>query len=291
MMRSRRVHPKTDDKILTAWNSLMISAMCKGYQVLGAEKYLRAGEKAVNFLLLNLYVNKKLLRSHRAGKSQIDGYLSDYAFLVSALIDLYESTFKIYYLEMAFEINNILLQRFWDNQHAGFFFTASDQEQLIIRTRNPYDNVIPSGNSVAIANLLRLSAFTGDFRLKEKAEQAANVYANEIQKSPLGFTALLSSLDYFWGQPKEIVIAGDRNSEKAADMITTIYNHYLPNKILAYADSTLLMENRQILSIVKGKTTNGGQVKIFVCENSICQKPFTSSDQFKDFYNSVRNNK
>ena len=167
--RKKRIHPLKDDKILTDWNGLMISAFCKGYQVLGDQKYLTAAQKAVDFLLEKLYIGERILKTYRNGKSHLNGFLSDYAFLVAALIDVYESNFEWKYLRQAIEINDLMLQKFWDESSGGFYFTPIDHERLIVRTRNPYDNAIPAGNSVEVHNLLKLSQFTGDFKLKEQA--------------------------------------------------------------------------------------------------------------------------
>ncbi|MBN2089116.1 thioredoxin domain-containing protein, partial [candidate division KSB1 bacterium] len=143
--RSKRISPGMDDKILTDWNGLMISAFCKGYQVLGDQKYLTAAQKAVDFLLEKLYIGERILKTYRNGKSHLNGYLSDYVFLVAALIYLYESNFQWAYLAKAMEINALMLQKFWDENSGGFFFTPNDHERLIVRTRNAYDNAIPAG--------------------------------------------------------------------------------------------------------------------------------------------------
>jgi len=209
--------------------------------------------------------------------------------LVAALIDLYESDFKWQYLEKAIEINKLMIQKFRDEKAGGFFFTPDDHEQLIVQTRKPYDNAVPAGNSVAVHNLLRLSQFTGDLKLKEQAEQTLKLYTTQMRRSPSGFAVLLGSLDYFWGKPKEIVIAGDRNSKETGEMFAAIYGHYLPNKILAYADPDLL-NKKDVLPIIEGKIAADGVAKIFVCENYVCQSPFLKKDDFEKFYNSLIQN-
>jgi len=284
--RSRRIPSGTDDKILTDWNGLMISALCRGFQVLGDQKYLKAAQKAVDFLLEKLYIDGRILKTYRNGKSHLTGYLSDYAFLIAALIDYYESSFEWAYLKKTIEINHLMIQKFWDDSSGGFFFTSVDHERLLMRTRNPYDNAIPAGNSIAVHNLLKLSQFTGDFKLKEKAEQALKLYTTKMERSPSGFAVLLSSSDHFWGNPKEIVIAGDRSLEKTQEMIAVVHEHYLPNKILAYADPFL---NKEIdeLPVVEGKLSSDGQAKIFVCENYVCQRPFLNKEDFENFYSSL----
>ena len=285
-VRSQRVSPATDDKILTSWNGLMIAAMCKGYQVLGEQKYLNAAQKAIDFLLEKLYIDGLVLRTYRNGKSHLNGYLSDYAFLIAALVDYYESSFEWAYLEKAIEINDLMIHKFWDDSSGGFFFTPDDHERLIVRTRNAYDNAIPAGNSVAVHNLLRLGQFTGDIKLKEKAEQGLKLYTSQMQHSPSGFAVLLSSLDHFWGKPKEIVIAGNRKSEEIVEMIAAVHKRYLPNKIFAYADSSFL-DKKELLPVLEGKISSDGQAKIFVCENYTCQRPFLIKEDFENFYRSL----
>jgi len=285
--RAQRIPPATDDKILTDWNGLMISAFCKGYQILGDQKYFTAAQKAVDFLLEKLYIGGRILKTYRSGKSHLNGYLSDYAFLIAALIDLYESNFQAAYLSRAIEINELMLQKFWDDESGGFFFTPDDHERLIVRTRNAYDNAIPSGNSVAVHNLLKLSQFTGDFKLKDKAEQTLKLFVTQMQRSPSGFAILLSSLDHLWGKPKEIVIAGDRKSADTQEMIAAVHQHYLPNKILAYADPDLAHQEAAALPVIEGKIAQNGQAKMFVCENYACQTPFLKKDEFESFYDSL----
>ena len=227
------------------------------------------------------------MRTFRQGKSQINGYLTDYASLVAALIDIYESSFDIDYLDKALKINELIIQKFWDDVQGGFFFTSSDQKLLLIRSRNPYDNAVPSGNSIVINNLLRLSGFTGDNHLKLKAEQAVALFLSQAKNSPLGFAVLLSALDYFWGKAKEIIISGNRNSNTVQEIVRTIYDYYLPNKVLAFAEKESFKNREELLkklSVIDGKFSNNSYSKIFVCENFTCKKPFTNVEQYKDFY-------
>ena len=289
-VREERILPHKDDKILTSWNGLMSSAMCKGFQVLGDRKYLVTAQKSVDFLLKKLYFHNQILRTYRNGTSHLNGYLPDYAFLVAALIDVYESSFELSYLKHALKINDLMLHKFWDDKQGGFFFTSSDHEKLPTRTRNPYDNPIPSGNSIAVTNLLRLSEFTGNHSFKEKAAQTVKLFAYQIEKSPTGFAALLSALDFFWGKPKEIVITGDQNSTTFADMVTVIHENYLPHKIFAYADSSFSYDNIksiEILPVIEGKISTDGRAKIFVCEDFNCKNPFITIDQYKEYYNAL----
>jgi uncharacterized protein len=288
--RIKRIAPGTDDKIITAWNGMMISAMCKGYQVLKDERYLSSAKKAANFLLIEMYKNGKILRTHRNGKSHLNGYLSDYALIISALLDLYETTFELNYLEKSLELNTLLFQKFWDDKAGGFFFTPSDHEKLLVKTRNASDNAVPSGNSVAVENLLRISEFTSDRSLKEKAELTVKLYLDQVRKYPTGYAYLLGSMDYFWGSPKEIVISGDENSNEVQKMISSIFEKYLPNKVVILANPALFADKENLLKklpIINGKLTKDGSMKVYLCENFTCKSPFTDYKQFLEYYDSI----
>ncbi|MBN1347978.1 thioredoxin domain-containing protein [candidate division KSB1 bacterium] len=300
--RQQRTPPAKDDKILTAWNGFMISAMCKAYQVLADNKYLFAAEKAVAFLLEKMYINDQLMRSHRRGKCQINGYLSDYASLSAALIDLYESTFKFFYLQKALEINQLMLHKFWDHSHQVLYFTASEQNQLLLRTRNPYDNAMPAGNSTALMVMLKLARFTNDEQLEFNARKIIERYSGQLSNSPLAFSALISTLDFAWDKSKEIVVVGirkesrmgrttgnqvDSNNVLSADAMIRRFNQlYLPNKILVYADPELT--DATILSpILKGKSIRNNKPGVLICENSVCKAPLTTIEQINDFHKSL----
>ncbi len=288
--RTKRVAPNTDDKIITAWNGMMISAMCKGYQVLGDERYLSSAKKAADFLHKEMYKDGNVLRTYRNGKSHLNGFLSDYALFISALLDLYETTFDLSYLENGFELNDILIQKFWDEETGSFYFTPSDHEKLLVKTRNAYDNAAPSGNSVTIENLLRIAEFTGDKTLKEKAELSVKLYLDQVQKYPTSYAYLLGSLDYFWGSPKEIVISGDSNSKEVQKMISILFEKYLPNKVVILADPVLFDGKENLikkLGIINGKFSYDGSVKVYLCENFTCKSPLTDQKQFLDYYNSI----
>ena len=161
---------------------------------------------------------------------------------------------------------------------------------MLVKTRNAYDNAVPSGNSVAVENLLRISEFTSDRSLKEKAELSVKLYLNQVKKYPTGYAYLLGSLDYFWGSPKEIVISGDGNSNEVQEIISTMFEKYLPNKVVVLADSGLFGGKENLLKklpIVDGKFSKDGSMKIYICENFTCKSPFTKPEQFSAFYDSI----
>jgi len=285
-VRARRIAPATDDKIITSWNSLMISALCKGYQVLNEPAYLDAAKKAVAFLIEKMYINSVILRIYRKSQRQTPGYLSDYANLTAALLDLYESSFEWVYLQRAIEINELLLNKFWDVNEGGFFFTSSDHERLIVRTRNIFDHATPGGNSVAVHNLFRLSEFTGDGQFRDKAVRTLQAFRDSLETRREAFPMMLCALDFLWGAPKQIVISGDRNSNHFEEMVSAIHSYYLPNKIVAYADSQLETQKQLQLPLLIGKFSSAA-VHVYVCENFTCQQPIQSKSQFDDYYSTV----
>jgi len=193
--REKRVHPHKDDKILTAWNGLMIAALAIGGRVLGIEKYTLAAEKASEFIFSKLVrPDGRLLARYRDGEAAFLAYLDDYAFLIWALIELYETTYKPMYLKKAMELTNDMIKYFWDNKKGGLFIYGSDSEQLITRPKEIYDGAIPSGNSVAALNFLRLSRLTGQQELEEKAHQMFALFGSKIDSMPQGYAFFLTAM-------------------------------------------------------------------------------------------------
>jgi len=230
-VREKRVHPHKDDKILTDWNGLMIAALAKGSQVFQEKKYLDSAKKAIDFILNTLYKKDgRLFHRFREGNADIDAYLTDYEFLTWGLIELYEATFDVRYIKNALELNNVLLKHFWDDYIGGFYLTADDSEELITRQKEIYDGAIPSGNSVALLNLLRLSYITGNVELEEKADTLIRVFADKIRDTPIAYTQFLVATDFTIGPTYSLVIAGDGNANDTKELINLIHSKYLPNK-------------------------------------------------------------
>ncbi len=286
--RTKRTPPMTDTKIITAWNSLMISAFCKAYQVVREDKYLKIAQSAIDNLLKNAFGNNTVFRLGDKKQKTIPGYLTDYAFFVAALIDFYESSFDPYYLIEAVKINQLMMEKFWDESDGGFFFTASDQDEILVRTRKIHDNVIPSGHSVAAANLIRLSQFTGDFSLKKKTERTIKTVTAQLEKYPLSFTYLLTVLESFWSDTNEIVISGKRGTKKTDEMISLISKLYFPNKVVGLLDVHFTDKDKARLDrfkLFEGKYPKDEQSKMYICENQSCQAPITQVADFLTYYN------
>ncbi|MEA1933576.1 MAG: thioredoxin domain-containing protein [Thermodesulfobacteriota bacterium] len=275
--RKKRVHPLKDDKILTSWNGLMIAAFAKGSQVFGDQAYADAAGNAAGFILRNLKRDDgRLLRRYRQGEAAHPGYLDDYAFLTWGLIELYEATFKISCLEEAIALNEAMINIFWDKQGGGLYFTGKGNEPLITRSKDIYDGALPSGNSVAALNLLRLGRLTGNTDLEKKADQLTRFFAAEVAEHPMAYTQLLAALDFMVGPSLEIVIAGDPALETTRAMIRAVRRRFLPNKVLLLRPDGAEGKKLAALSpFVEFMHSVDHQPAVYLCEQYSCKKPIT----------------
>jgi uncharacterized protein YyaL (SSP411 family) len=273
-VRGKRVEPALDDKILAGWNGLMIASLAKGARVLNEPKYTKAASRAADFVLTKMRKDGRLLRTHRKGQSNLTGYLSDYAFFIDGLLNLYEATFDVKWLIEAEALTDLCSKYYFDQQAGGFFFTASDGEALIARTKNPRDGAIPSGNSIHAHNLLRLALLLNRKEFREQAESIFQVFGDAVIRNPGAYERLLCTLDFYYSKPKEIVIASvDAKSSEA--LIQVVYSRYLPNKVVAGVISTGGVATEKV-PLLKGKTPIKGLPTVFVCENYACKKPVQS---------------
>ena len=273
--RENRIHPHKDDKILTDWNGLMIAALVKGAVAFQEEKYLNAAKNATNFLFSNLRESSgKLLHRYKDGASEIQGYLSDYSYLIWGLIELYEATFDISYLKTALELNQIQIDDFWDESIGGFYFTAKNSEKLLTRQKEIYDGAIPSGNSIAMLNLLRLSYITGNHELEEKADILSRVFSDKVKASPLAYTQFLVAIDFAIGPTYSLVIAGNTDAEDTNELISTILNEYLPNKVFMLRRTEQKIPDVDNYSnFVEFFYNLEGKATAYVCINKTCKPP------------------
>jgi len=283
-IREKRVHPHLDDKILTDWNGLMIAALARGARILNEPAYREAAGRGVDFVLNNLCdPDGRLLHRYREGESKIMAHLDDYAFFVWGLIELYEATFESRYLKRALELNETMLEHFWDERVGGFFFTPNDGEDLIVRKKEFYDGAIPSGNAVALLNLLRLARFTGRTDLERKASKIDNAFSDQIRQSPANFTQFLSALDFGVGPSYEVGIVGPAGAKDTVDMIHALNTHYIPNKVVLFRTSDQDSTEIDTLSpFIKSQVSLNGQATAYVCLNHACRKPTTSIKEMMD---------
>jgi len=277
--REERVHPLKDDKILIDWNGLMIAALAKGAQVFNARAFSEAAENAVGFILEKMQrVDGRLIHRYRDGEATVDGNLDDYAFLVWGLIELYEATFDTRYLEEALRLQDDMLEHFWDKESGGFFFKADDGEKLLIRHKDFRDGAIPSGNSVAFLNLIKLSRMTGKTHYEEKAATLARAFSSHEEGTPSHNTMFLTALDFFIGPAYEIAIVGNPNSEETKNMLHAIRTRFVPNKVMLLKEVDQKdLEN--LPGFTKDMKTIDNKTTVYICRNFVCNKPITEIEE------------
>ena len=271
--RQKRIHPHKDDKILTSWNGLMIAALARGAQALHAPEYAQAAVRATDFILNALHrKDGTLLRRYRSGEAAIPGYLDDYAYFVWGLIDLYEATFETKYLKTALELNKQMIENFWDEKGGGLFFGGKRNEQLIAQTKEIYDGATPSGNSVALFNMLRLGRVAGNPGLGKMADQIMKAFGETINQYPSGYTQFMCALDFALGPTKEIVIAGEPDRKDTQQILQEIGKRFLPRKVLllnSLKDKSL----GEIAGFVKEQKPIENKATVYICENYACKAP------------------
>ena len=273
--RENRVHPGKDDKILTDWNGVMIAALAKASQAFDEPGFSKAAKKAADFILSKMRSEKGMLfHRYRDGETAIPGFLDDYSFFIWGLLELYEATFDIHYLKAAIELNEDQRMHFWDNREGGFFMTSEDAGNILVRKKDIYDGAVPSGNSVAMLNLVRLGRIKADPELERKAEAIGQAFSRIIEKGPVGFTMLMSALDFALGPSQEIVIAGDLHAVDTKDMLKALRKEFIPNKVVIFrpdgeSEITHISEYTKNLPGRKGKAT------AYVCRNFNCALPET----------------
>ncbi len=278
-VRAKRTPPGLDDKILTGWNGLMIGSLAKGGRVLDRSEYTRAAADAADFLLRELYQDGRLLRSFRQGKARLKGYLNDYAFLVEGLINLYEATFDVKWLNAAVALTDASVEHFFDDKDGAFFFTASDAGKLIARSKHPQDGPIPSGNSVQAMNLLRLAIMLNRPEYRSKAESIFRALGPQVTQAAGAFERLLCAVDLYHDRVFEIAIIGEPDAPSTRALVRTVYDRYLPNKIVVGARDVV---RETPIALLAGKTRRRGQSTAYVCEHYRCRLPVTTPAQLAE---------
>ncbi len=283
LVREKRVHPHRDDKILTDWNGLMIAALSKAYQVFGNRDYLTPALNAVAFIFRNMYREGKLLHRYREGESGIQGYFTDYVFFIWGLLELYEATFETEYLMSAVELNRHLMERFWDEESGGFYMNSRDSETVLVRRKELYDGALPSGNSVALLNLLKLYYITGERRLKDSVSQMVGAFAETVKGTPIGYTFFLSSIDFNIGPVLQVVIVGEKGNEDTTAMIHALRKHYFPNKVVLFKPSEEKEHTHSVLpEYMKEYKSINGRATAYVCGNFSCSRPTADIPEMLD---------
>jgi uncharacterized protein YyaL (SSP411 family) len=278
--RSKRVWPGRDEKILTAWNGLMISAFAHAGAALMNLPDLHVAARAADFVLTALRTpDGRLYRTAGAGRpAKLNGYLEDYAFLADALVTLYEATFDPKWLRAAIELAEAMRKHFADPNGPGFFFTAADHEQLIARTKDLHDGSTPSGNAMAVTALLLLAALTGRRDLAEPAERALKGYRETMAEHPAASGQMLVALDFYLGPVKQIAIVGPEQNDDTKRALAAIRRTFDPNRVIAFHDPATGAPPAELAPMFAGKEAVGGAVTVYVCENFACRAPLVGAD-------------
>ncbi len=273
-LRAQRPRPHLDDKIITAWNGLMISAFARAAQVLDDPAYLASAQHAAKFLREQMWRDGALRRSYREGASEVPGFAEDYAFLIAGLLDLYEADFDTAHLAWAVELQAKMDALFFDAEHGGYFSTSGADASVLLRMKEEYDGAEPSPGSIAAANLLRLAQLTNDPKLRERADRTLAAASEQLANLPSAAPQMLCALDASLAKPRQIVIAGKRDAADTKALLREVRARLIPNKLVLLADGA---EGQawlgQKLEFIRTATPIDGKAAAYVCENFVCQLP------------------
>ncbi|MGB7203758.1 MAG: thioredoxin domain-containing protein [Pyrinomonadaceae bacterium] len=286
--REKRIKPFRDEKVLTAWNGLMLAAFADAARVLDDANYLEIAKRNAEFICTNLMTGDsaltscgllqnpgRLLRTWKDGKAKLNGYVEDYANVADALVELYQATGEIDYIVEAKRLADAMITEFWDEESGGFFFTSNDHEELIVRNKDFYDNATPSGNSVAADVLLKLAKFTGDERYERFAIATLRLAASQISRHPQGFGRALSALEFHLGETKEVVVVGEKGNELEREA----QGKFLPDAVVVLSSEP--EAHAATIPLLKDRGMIDGKATAYVCENLVCQRPVTSVDDLR----------
>ncbi|MBU0474785.1 MAG: thioredoxin domain-containing protein [Bacteroidetes bacterium] len=272
--REKRVHPYKDDKILTDWNGLMIAALTKTARVLDNNNFKSAAIKAMEFVLTKMKDDdSRLLHRYRDGEFSIQATLDDYAFVIWGLLELYETTFDIYYLKTAVELQEVQNKYFWDETNFGYFLTASDAEKLLTRSKDIYDGAIPSGNSVSFNNLLKLGKLTANSNNENMASQMSISFSNSVNRAPSGTTMMLQGINFALGNSAEVIVVAEEENNATKEIIQKLNQLFIPNKVVLFKTKSNQTELAEIAPFTKDYEIEAGEPLIYVCKNYNCNLP------------------
>jgi uncharacterized protein YyaL (SSP411 family) len=270
-MREKRVRPEKDNKILADWNGLMIAALARASQVFSEPQYLLAAVKASKFILEKMKGKSgTLYHRYAKGEKAIDGFLDDYAFLGWGLLEIYETGFEDRYLQAALELTKTMVARFWDEKSGGFYFTAKDTENAVARRKEVYDGALPSGNSVALLNLLRLARLTGELTYEEMASQIIKVFSEEVKRAAAAHTFMLLGVDFAFGPTYNVILVGDPHEDSMQSMLKALKANYLPNMVVSL---------RQAGAAGLGYEKIEDKATAYVCRDQMCLPPTNKAEK------------
>jgi uncharacterized protein YyaL (SSP411 family) len=277
-VRGRRVWPGRDEKILTAWNGLMISALSLAGATFGEPRYTAGAARAAAFILEHVRKSDgRLLRTTAVGSPpKLDAYLEDYSFLIDALVSLYQATFEARWVREAVRLAEVMIADFADPA-GGFFYTATGHEQLITRTKDSFDGSTPSGNAMAATGLLRLAALTGRGDLRDSAERTLTAFAGPMRDSPSGMGQMLAALDFYLGPANEVAVIGAVDSGAVQRVLAAIRERFLPTVVLAAHEPGTSDADADLIPLLHDRPARDA-VSTYLCENFTCQAPAVGID-------------
>ncbi len=278
--REGRQHPMKDDKILTDWNGLLVAALAKAAQAFNEPRYAQGAIRAVQSVMTHMVrEDGRLLHRYRDGEAVLPAYAADYAFLTWGLLELYEATFEVSWLRHALALTRDLIRYFWDTEKGGFFSTSDDAEELLVRQKEIYDGAIPSANSVATWNLLRLGRLTEDIDLEQMALGISRAFAASVEQSPMAHTQLMVALDFALGPTYEVVIAGRSGADDTSAMLSAVQAHFSPNKVVLFRPEGEWTNIAEIAPFVEYQPSLEGRATAYVCLNHRCELPTTEVEE------------
>jgi uncharacterized protein len=284
-IRAKRPRPHLDDKIIAAWNGLMISAYARATQVLDEPRYLEIATRAAKFLRTNLYEGKSklLYRNYRGSRSGIEGFADDYAFVIQGLLDLYEASFDVDWLKFAVQLQETQDRLFFDEKNGGYFSTSGKDENVFLRMKDDNDGAEPAASSVAALNLLRLSQFCDDLKMADRVQKTINAFGTTLSHFPSAMPQMLVALDYSLSKPRQIVIAGKKDAPEAKALLGEMRRHFLPKTVVLLADGA---EGQKYLGekneAIRAMSPIDGKPAAYVCENFTCKAPVTDPKQLSE---------
>jgi uncharacterized protein YyaL (SSP411 family) len=268
-----------DEKILAAWNGLMISAHAQAALTLGEASYLARAARAADWLLAHMRVDGRLRRS--AGDPGREGYLDDYAFVAAGLLDLFEASGDPRWLGEAIALDAVLARDYEDAEHGGFYLTHADHAAPLARAKPDHDGAEPSGNSVHARTLLRLHALVGDEHYRERAERTLRAFGDRLERTPTALAEMLLALDWRLGTPLEIVIVTPTRRAEAEDFLAKLRATFVPNQVLVVAsEQNDLTAQAALVPLLEDKTARGGRATAYVCVRRVCRLPTTDPTEF-----------
>ena len=284
-IRSKRPRPHLDDKIISAWNGLMISSFARAAQLLDEPRYLEAATRATKFVRTSLYdeKTKTLFRNYREGRSAIKGFADDYAFVIQGLLDLYEASFDVGWLKFALELQETQDRLFFDEKSGGYFSTSGEDKSVVLRMKDDNDSAEPAASSVAALNLLRLAQLRNDKQFEDRARKTIGAFAPTISHFASAMPQLLVALDFSLAKPRQVVIAGKIDNEQTKALLKEVHRHFLPNKILILVDGgggqKFFAEKNEAIGAM---SPVDGKPAAYVCENFTCKAPVTDPKALRD---------